>query len=241
MTRTIHWAGHALEVTTIAGVGIALRSADPSASRLMLPLLGRAVWELCCHDPVGVAGVDEVSASDVEMLVQTRREDVDALLADVARCLPPTQPHRPRTFRLPVCFEIGTDWEFVEQHTGLGRETAIEGLLAGTYTLGMFGFLPGFAYLLGLDPALRCPRKSTPDPRIAAGTVALGGDYLGVYGVASPAGWRSVGRTPFSLGSLRTFPPLVMDVGDAVTLTRIDHSTFDAWRGRELRAEETRS
>lgn len=235
MNGSIHWAGLALRATVIEGVGVALRTVDPGADRLALPLLARRVWELCCRAPVKVEGVDEVAASNVELLVQTRRDDLRGLCDAIGAKLEPLSAQVPRRFRLPVCFEHGTDWDFVEQHTGLDRERVIGRLIAGTYALGMFGFLPGFAYLLGLDAALHCPRKITPAPRIAAGSVALGGEYLGVYGVASPAGWQSIGRTPVAMGSLGQVPPLFLDVGDTLQIDRIDARAFVALEDRTLR------
>ena len=234
MERSIQWAELDLGVTVIAGVGVALRPLDATTDRLALPLLGRRVWELCCRAPLGVSGVDEVSASNVELLLQTRRVDLEALLDEIGDRLGPSPPRTTQRFRLPVCFELGTDWDFVVRHTGCARERMIAGLLANTYTLGMFGFLPGFAYLLGLPAELHCPRKASPVPRIEAGSVALGGEYLGVYGHASPAGWQSIGRTPLVMGTLRQVPPLWMEVGDTLVIERIDRHDFDDLAGRSL-------
>jgi UPF0271 protein len=62
------------------------------------------------------------------------------------------------------------------------------------YVVAAIGFLPGFAYLRGLDPALVVPRRGSPRPRVAAGSVAVAGPYTGVYPFASPGGWNLLGR-----------------------------------------------
>jgi KipI family sensor histidine kinase inhibitor len=62
------------------------------------------------------------------------------------------------------------------------------------YEVAFLGFLPGFAYLAGLDPRLVVPRRDTPRTRVAPGAVAIGGPYTGVYPFASPGGWHLIGH-----------------------------------------------
>ena len=72
---------------------------------------------------------------------------------------------------------------------------------AGEYVVAAVGFMPGFAYLRGLDPRLSVPRRSAPRPRVPALAVAIAGPYSGVYPFASPGGWNllgtAVGFSPF--------------------------------------------
>ena len=57
------------------------------------------------------------------------------------------------------------------------------------------GFLPGFAYLRGLHPALATiPRRVTPRPRVAARSVAIAGGMSAIYPAASPGGWQLLGE-----------------------------------------------
>ena len=68
--------------------------------------------------------------------------------------------------------------------------------LAGTELRVAFcGFAPGFAYLTGLPAEWAVPRLASPRPKVPAGSVALAGEYAGIYPTASPGGWRLVGRT----------------------------------------------
>ena len=63
------------------------------------------------------------------------------------------------------------------------------------YKVYLLGFSPGFPYLGDLNPKLHAPRRPTPRPRIAAGSVAIGGEHTGIYSVDSPGGWQIIGRT----------------------------------------------
>ncbi len=241
MSRLVRWCEVDLRVRTLHGVGYLVRHAEGIGEPLALPRLGRAIWDIALASNATVRGVSEVVASDVEILIRTTRVDVDVLLGQVREGLMDFQFPAPRRFRLPVWFDEGGDWEFVQQHTGVRRDEFIDRLLQCSFTLGMLGFLPGFAYLVGLPEALRCPRKETPATRVESGTVALGGDYLGVYSLPSPGGWHGVGRTPSRLFSMQQLPPLVLDVGDVLTIQRIDSREFAASEPARTLLEPERS
>ena len=110
----------------------------------------------------------------------------------------------------------GEDLEelFTGAESGL-REFAEE-LASKTFTVAHLGFAPGFIYLDGLSERFRRPRKATPRTRVPAGSIAIGGPYLGIYGTASPGGWNLVGTTPQRLFDERREPPTVLLPGDSV-------------------------
>jgi len=64
---------------------------------------------------------------------------------------------------------------------------------AALYTVETMGFAPGFAYLTGGDPALRLPRRTTPRPRVPAGSLAIADVFTAVYPFDSPGGWHLIG------------------------------------------------
>jgi KipI family sensor histidine kinase inhibitor len=100
---------------------------------------------------------------------------------------------RPRTVTIKVVYD-GDDLETVAKLT---RLSAIEyaRLHQGTeFSVETIGFLPGFAYLVGLPEPLHVPRRTTPSPRFPAGSLAVGAQYTGVYPFASPGGWHVIGR-----------------------------------------------
>jgi KipI family sensor histidine kinase inhibitor len=90
----------------------------------------------------------------------------------------------------------GEDLDEVARVTGLSREDVIRAHADREHTVAMLGFLPGFAYLRGVDPRLALPRRESPRARVAAGSVAIAAGYTGIYPCASPGGWHLLGRAP---------------------------------------------
>ncbi|MGN8226057.1 5-oxoprolinase subunit PxpB [Gracilimonas sp. BCB1] len=139
--------------------------------------------------------------------------------------------HSPQKHVIPVCYELGLDWEEVESHTGMKRDRIIQIHLAGAYTVAMMGFLPGFLYLSGLNEEIACSRKQEPRSQIPAGSIGIGGKQTGVYSLESPGGWQIIGRTPLSFFDVRKDPPTVVRAGDQVVFERIREKEFSAQRG----------
>jgi KipI family sensor histidine kinase inhibitor len=92
----------------------------------------------------------------------------------------------------------------------------------------MLGFAPGFPYLLGLDPALAMPRRSTPRTRVPAGSVAIGGLQTGIYPQALPGGWQLIGRTPLRMFDPAADTPSLLSPGDRVCFEAIDQREYRA-------------
>lgn len=123
----------------------------------------------------------------------------------------------------------GPDLAALAERAGLSEADVIARHSAATYTVDLLGFLPGFAYLGGLDPALHCPRRATPRPRVPAGSVAIGGDRTAVYPFASPGGWQLIGRTPLTLFDANREPPTRLAAGMQVRFRpQTGEAPFDA-------------
>ena len=84
------------------------------------------------------------------------------------------------------------------------------------YSVAFIGFQPGFPYLLGLPQRLVVPRLETPRSRVPAGSVAIAGDYTGIYQAATPGGWRLLGRTDAVLFDPTAERPCLLFPGDRV-------------------------
>jgi KipI family sensor histidine kinase inhibitor len=70
--------------------------------------------------------------------------------------------------------------------------------------------MPGFGYLLGLDPGLQLPRRPTPRIRVPPGAVAIAGEYTAVYPRSSPGGWHLLGHTDIALFDVERDPPALL-------------------------------
>jgi KipI family sensor histidine kinase inhibitor len=125
-----------------------------------------------------------------------------------------------RRVELPVVYD-GEDLHEVARLTGLDVEEVVARHTAPEYLVAFLGFVPGFPYLLGLDPALHVPRRATPRTRVPAGSVGLAGDQTGVYPVATPGGWQLLGRTDAVLFDAAREPPALLSAGDRLRFVAV--------------------
>jgi inhibitor of KinA len=131
----------------------------------------------------------------------------------------------PRRIEIPVYYD-GEDLSALARHAQLSVEQAIARHTGSNYQVAMLGFAPGFAYLLGLDPALAMPRRAEPRLRVPAGSVAIGGSQTGIYPKPLPGGWQLIGRTPLRLFDPAAASPSVLRPGDRVNFRAIDAAEF---------------
>ena len=57
------------------------------------------------------------------------------------------------------------------------------------------------------------PRRSAPRTRVPAGSVALAGEFTGVYPRESPGGWQLIGHTTRAPWDLERDPPALLVPG----------------------------
>jgi KipI family sensor histidine kinase inhibitor len=149
-----------------------------------------------------------------------RRHTHSGIEALVRECL--QQPLRPapapRLIEIPVRFggEAGPDLEDVARHAGFAPARVVELFTAVEYLVYFVGFATCFPYLGGLPPELATPRLSAPRKHVPEGSVAIGGSQAGVYPLASPGGWRVIGRTTLRLFDPQAAPPPLVRMADRV-------------------------
>ncbi|WP_436492766.1 5-oxoprolinase subunit B family protein [Actinokineospora sp. HUAS TT18] len=123
-----------------------------------------------------------------------------------------------RTVVLPAVYD-GPDLELVAATAGLSVAGVVALHSEAVYTVAFCGFSPGFAYLTGLPSPLRQPRLDTPRTRVPTGSIAVAGEFTGVYPQPSPGGWRLLGRldetAPTLFDADRT-PAALLAPGDRV-------------------------
>lgn len=129
----------------------------------------------------------------------------------------PDGPDTDRLVELRCRFD-GPDLAGVGEATGLGIDGVVTALTTARLQVAFCGFSPGFAYLAGLPERLHLPRRSTPRPRIEAGSVAIASHYAAVYPTASPGGWHLVGSTAASVWQIDHEPPALLRPGTVVRL-----------------------
>jgi KipI family sensor histidine kinase inhibitor len=144
-------------------------------------------------------------------------ERIEELVRSCLETAAPSDPE-PRHVEIPVQFggECGPDLVDVAQHTGLSPEAIVERFTGAVYEVYFVGFSTCFPYLGGLPAELATPRLSAPRKHVPEGSVAIGGQQAGVYPLASPGGWRLIGRTSLRLFDPQSVPPPLLRMGDRV-------------------------
>ncbi|MEM9895151.1 MAG: allophanate hydrolase subunit 1 [Bacteroidota bacterium] len=130
---------------------------------------------------------------------------------------------------IPICYEYGLDTDRIAQCNGLTVDSVIDLHVSGSYRALFPGFMPGFVYAEGLSANLICPRLETPRTQISAGSVGIGGNQTGIYGLDGPGGWNIIGRVPIPLFLPESRPPLHVLPGDKFEFYRISKEEFDQW------------
>lgn len=125
------------------------------------------------------------------------------------------------TVEIPVRYD-GPDLADVAKHTGLTPEEVIALHTGAQWTVAFAGFAPGFGYLTGGDSRLDVPRRKSPRTRIPAGSVALAGQFSGVYPNDSPGGWQLIGSTTERMWDLDRPEPALLVPGVKVIFKAVD-------------------
>jgi KipI family sensor histidine kinase inhibitor len=130
---------------------------------------------------------------------------------------------RGRLVRIPVEYGglAGPDLAGVAQLLDLVPEEVVQKHSNAEYLVYFLGFQTGFPYLGGLPPELAVPRLPRPRAEVPAGSVGLAGLQTGIYPVATPGGWRLIGRTRLRLFDPTRNPPALLRPGDRVKFEMI--------------------
>jgi UPF0271 protein len=188
-------------------MGAALERFGDSAVRIRLPQQADAVG---LRDALkALPRVNDVVVTERHALVtfdpESPPESIDAVVADCLRprddfSRTPSRVRAPSTHLVRIRYD-GSDLHEVALALGMTAAQLISLHTEPDYVVTAVGFLPGFAYLRGLDPRLELPRRPSPRTRVAPLSVGIAGPYTGIYPFASPGGWNLVGTavdfTPF--------------------------------------------
>jgi KipI family sensor histidine kinase inhibitor len=208
---------------------------QPASDRSLAISFGNAIsWE--AHQKVrgavraldGVRGILNLHPSYTSVLVDfdPHLYDHAAAAALIRQCLDAHRdeaPSPPRLLEIPVHYggDYGPDLPDVARHTGFSPERVVELFSSAEYVVYFVGFSTCFPYLGGLPPELATPRLSAPRKHVPVGSVAIGGPQAGIYPLASPGGWRLIGRTDLRLFNPAGTPPPLLRMGDRVKFIEV--------------------
>ncbi|MBT9433023.1 5-oxoprolinase subunit PxpB [Candidatus Sodalis endolongispinus] len=143
-----------------------------------------------------------------------------------------TQPDAPgqraKCWTIPVSYggDHGVDLAALAALHHLTPQQVISLHCAATYRVYMIGFMPGFAYLGGLDHRLHTPRRESPRLKTPAGSISIGGMQTAVGSVEAPSGWHLIGRTPVHSFVPDRETPFLFSAGDHVCFTPVAAADF---------------
>ncbi|MEG1912903.1 MAG: 5-oxoprolinase subunit PxpB [Cloacibacillus sp.] len=129
---------------------------------------------------------------------------------------------------IPVCYggEYGPDIANVAEHAGITEEEVVARHTARPCHCYMIGFLPGFAYLGGMDESIATPRLANPRTVINGGSVGIAGKQTGIYPIDSPGGWQLIGRTPLRLFTPEAARPTLIEAGYEVRFVPVSEDEY---------------
>ena len=136
-----------------------------------------------------------------------------------------------RQVRIPCCYDepdFAPDLADVARRTNRTPEQVIASHVAASFKVYFLGFMPGLAYIAGLDRSLYLPRRDQPRVRVPRSSVAIAMDQTTIYPFESPGGWHLIGRTPLWMFDKRREQPVFLAPGDSLTFERIDRAQYDA-------------
>jgi KipI family sensor histidine kinase inhibitor len=112
--------------------------------------------------------------------------------------------------------DAGPDLEAVATMSGCAPGDVVAKHTGRIYRVYMLGFVPGFAYMGRVDPAIAMPRHRVPRERVPAGSVGIAGEQTGVYPIETPGGWQLIGRTRAKMFDASRTPASLLAPGDLV-------------------------
>jgi inhibitor of KinA len=174
-------------------------------------------------DPLIVITTEELTGSDCF-------DKVSAYLEMLNKKVEAPEAMHQDTITIPVCYggDFGPDTEEVAEMNKLTVQEVITIHSTAIYKVYMIGFVPGFAYLGGMDERIATSRKPTPRKAVPAGSVGIAGKQTGVYPLQTPGGWQIIGQTPLKMFDASRPQPALLKAGDNVVFKPVDKQEFDA-------------
>ena len=188
---------------------------------------------LSAIDNSDIPGVEALAPTYRSILVYydpltLRVEDLKQQLAELYGNLQDADLGASKVVEIPTLYggESGPDIDFVATHNNLTEAEVIEVHTSSDYLVYMVGFNPGFPYLGGMSEKIATPRLPTPRVRMVPGSVGIAERQTGIYPLASPGGWRVIGRSPIRMFDPGREPPSLVEAGDLVRFTSVEEAEY---------------
>ena len=121
----------------------------------------------------------------------------------------------------------GPDLEDVARAIGGTEQDVVDLHVSREYRVFVIGFVPGFAYMGPVAPALALPRRATPRTKVPPGSVAIAAGQTGIYPIETPGGWHIIGRTAVRPFDESRAEPVLFKPGDRVRFYAIPAAEYE--------------
>jgi inhibitor of KinA len=177
-------------------------------------------------DPVQVIRQNNLNGKScfekVSGYLETLKDDTDSKLVSEGEII-----------SIPVCYggEFGPDLPYVAKYHQITIDEVVRLHTDAIYKVYMIGFIPGFAYMGGLNDLLETPRKDKPQ-KVPAGAVGIAGKQTSIYPLETPGGWQVIGQTPVKLFDANRQPPALLKAGDRIKFEPVSLKEFKNYHSK---------
>jgi len=160
----------------------------------------------------------------IKFLEKIKPQELEEILLNFVDILNNNLSYQTKTWKVPVCYHptFGSDLANLSKQHNKSFEEIVALHTEEIYTLHFYGFLPGFMYLGGLNEKLFMPRKNSPEQKIKAGSVAIGGNQTGIYPQEGPGGWHVIGNSPLKFFDSKNASMVTPQPGEKIKFVPID-------------------
>jgi KipI family sensor histidine kinase inhibitor len=184
----------------------------------------RKLWTLCSKggaiERIANVGAVLLGVNNVAVTFDPFQSSADALQDSLTAAWAQAEPcmDEGRLTEIPVSYSVSgeSDLAGVAEHAGLSVGDTIALHTSVEYRVACIGWVPGFAFMVGLPERLVTPRRSNPRLSVPRGSVGIGGVQTGVIPIQAPSGWNLLGRTDLNLFSPTSGRACVLAPGDRV-------------------------
>ena len=177
------------------------------------------------HEDLPRGVVDVVPAARTVLVVT---DQAITALTEVEAAIRRLRPRRDRRaggdlVEIPVRYD-GEDLADVGALLRIDPADVVRRHTGEEWTVAFSGFAPGFGYLTSASGSWDVPRRASPRTKVPAGSVALAGEFSGVYPRESPGGWQHIGRTEVAVFDLDREPAALLRPGVLVRFVDVGRS-----------------